>query len=272
MTSKKLDQYYTKKHIAIECFQKTISIINRENIIFDLWLEPSAGSSSFFESLPSNKIGFDLEPKCKDVIQQNFLNVDMLKFILEDTNFVSIGNPPFGKNSSLAIKFFNKCAENSILIAFILPRTFKKISVIEKLNPYFHLIYEDLLPENSFEFNNKSYNVPCVFQIWRKKNKKRPKVEILKSHSDFIFVEKLHANFAIQRVGVNAGAIKTDFNDCSASSHYFIKSDNNAETIFKKIIWDDVKFNTAGNPSISKHELILLYEQFKMASSRRVFS
>ena len=43
--------------------------------------------------------------------------------------FVSEIKPPFGKVSSLAIRFFNKCAQFSDVIAFIIPRTFNKVSV-----------------------------------------------------------------------------------------------------------------------------------------------
>ena len=51
-----------------------------------------------------------------------------------------LGNPPFGKNCSLAIKFFNKAAEFADLIAFIIPRTFKRISIQNKLNLNFSFI------------------------------------------------------------------------------------------------------------------------------------
>ena len=58
---------------------------------------------------------------------------------------LTIGNPPFGKNSSLAISFFNKAAEFSDIIAFILPQTFSKDSVKNRLNLSFFLIMEVIL-------------------------------------------------------------------------------------------------------------------------------
>ena len=40
-----------------------------------------------------------------------------------------IGNPPFGRQSSLAIKFIKKSAEFCDSISFILPKSFKKDSL-----------------------------------------------------------------------------------------------------------------------------------------------
>jgi hypothetical protein len=136
MKSRQLDQFYTKKEVALKYYQITDSFLQKNHIEIDMWLEPSAGTGAFYNLLPINKIGIDLEPKIENVIEHDFLT-----YILEDKRYVTIGNPPFGKNSSLAIKFFNKCAEKSEVIAFILPKTFKKDSVINKLNKNFALCF-----------------------------------------------------------------------------------------------------------------------------------
>ena len=80
---------------------------------------------------------------------------------------------------------------------------------------------------------------------------------------DFIFVDKSEADFAIQRVGVAAGKVKVDFEKYAVASHYFIKANEKVRKVFEKINWSSVKGNTAGNPSISKSELINLYNQNK---------
>lgn len=258
MNSKELDQYYTKEIIAKVCYEYTLDFLNQHNIVYDLWLEPSAGTGSFFKLLPSNRIGIDLNPKFPRIFSHDFFT-----FPLPEKKYVTIGNPPFGKNSSLAIKFFNKCAEKSVIIAFIVPKTFKKASITRTLNEYFHLEFEYDLPTNSFIFEDEEYDVPCVFQIWVKKEIKRDKIKFLNKHVDFEFVSKINGNYAIQRVGVNAGRVKTNFIDCAAPSHYFIKSSEEVRKIFENIDWSSVKYNTAGNPSISKHELITLYNNYK---------
>ena len=141
ISSNNLDQFYTKKEIAIQYFNKLKGIIYIDN--FDYLMEPSAGTGSFFNLLDSNKrIGLDLEPKCSDVQKLDFFDFEPET----NKNYLVIGNPPFGKISSTAVKFFNKSAEFSNVIAFIIPRTFKRVSIQNKLNEYFHLIFNEDLP------------------------------------------------------------------------------------------------------------------------------
>lgn len=251
MKSRILDQFYTKPDIARECLEITQKYILDNSINFSYWLEPSAGTGSFYSILPENKIGYDLEPKCLGVIEDDFLTVN-----LEKDDYVSIGNPPFGKNSSLAIKFLNKCSKNSKLVALILPRTFKKTSVLNRIDLNMHLGLEMTLPANSFLHNDSDYNVPCIFQIWEKKDYQREKVVELLVCDDIVFCDRKEANIAIQRVGNAAGKVKRDFEKYAASSHYFIKANAETISILESINWLDIKSNTAGNPSISKSELI----------------
>ena len=259
MKSKELDQFYTKRLVAKDCYRKIVDFMLDNKIDETFWLEPSAGSGSFYSLLPENKrLGLDLEPKVEGVLCHDFLS-----YPLDRSDYLTIGNPPFGKNSSLAVKFFNKCAKHSNLIAFVLPKTFKKASTLKKLDKFFHLKYEYDLPDFSFEFEGKDYNVPSVFQIWVKSSKARENIAFITTHEDFVFTTKDNANYAIQRVGLAAGKVKEDFEKYAVASHYFIKSSEEVKNIFKKINWSEVKYNTAGNPSISKTELIALYQKEK---------
>jgi hypothetical protein len=259
MTHKRsLDQFYTNPVIASNCLGLLQEFVLVEGILFDCWLEPSAGTGSFYTLLPENKKGFDLDPKCDGIVGVDFLGIDLSPVIC-----ATVGNPPFGKNSSLAIKFFNKCAEHSVVIGFILPKTFKKQSVVSKLNKNFHLRYELELPENSFLFDEKEFNVPCVFQIWHKLGHEREDEILPLTHVDFYFTNRESASVAVQRVGVNAGKVKTEYSGVAASSHYFIRCSEQVTETLKKIDWVSVKYNTAGNPSISKGELVKLYSQLK---------
>ena len=71
---------------------------------------------------------------------------------------LTLGNPPFGKNASLAQKFFNRSAIYSDAIAFLIPRTFRKASMINRLNRNFHCIFDETVPENQFVFEYKPYD------------------------------------------------------------------------------------------------------------------
>jgi hypothetical protein len=258
--SRKLDQFYTNPEYALGFYKKISEIVDISNAEF--LLEPSAGSGSFFNLFDNKRrIGLDLEPKTAGVIQQDFFTWSPPN---TSNKIYTIGNPPFGKNANLAVKFFNHAAKFSEVISFILPRTFRKVSIQNRLDSRFHLIYDETVPDNSFIFNDQPYDVWCCAQIWIKKTDKRDKVPILNfNHVErwFKIVDPHQADFAIQRVGGRAGMIRTkDFQNYSKQSHYFIKQhDAVVLDIFKKIDFEPIKVNTAGNPSISPNELISLW-------------
>ena len=111
---------------------------------------------------------YDLEPEHNEIIKQNYLTLD--NPITTTTQRIHlIGNPPFGRQSSLAIQFIKKSAEYCDSISFILPKSFKKDSLQKHFPLSFHLIHVYDIPENSFIVDNQAHNVPCVFQIWTKK-------------------------------------------------------------------------------------------------------
>jgi hypothetical protein len=205
--------------------------------------------------MPKGTLAYDLDPKIVGIIKTDFFDVKLSK-----SNILTIGNPPFGKNSSLAVSFFNHAATFSEAIAFILPRTFRKPSIVNRLHPSFHIIHDEILPDNSFIHEGNPYDVPCVFQIWEWKQNVRKKITTLSKCEDFEFTTNDNANIAVQRVGVNAGRIKHDL-DVSEQSHYFIRCSDQVINVFRTLDFNDVKHNTAGNPSISKHELISLYKK-----------
>lgn len=252
-----IDKYYTKDTIVDLCLnlvKKNIKINNN-----DLIIEPSAGNGSFIKgikTLSDNFKFFDLEPENVEIIKQDYLLYEHGKNI-SSTHI--IGNPPFGRQSSLAIKFIKKSCEFCNTISFILPKSFKKDSLKKTFPLNFHLILEIDLPEKSFLVNNIEHDVPCVFQIWEKKSSKREIKEKL-DPINFIFVKKTEQpDISFRRVGVNAGTIDTDISEKSIQSHYFIKfiNKNYTKDIIKKI--SEIKYefnNTVGPKSISKQELI----------------
>ena len=261
----KFDQYYTKPDLAKSCVELLASSVILDH--YDVILEPSAGNGSFFNLLPKSKrLGLDIDPFHTDIVKLDYFlfQPDMTQ------KYLVVGNPPFGKNSNLAVKFFNKSAQFADVIAFILPRTFRKKSIINRLDPFFQLTTETILPKDSFLFENKPYDVPCAFQIWQRHSKKRSIIPIIKSHPDFSFGDKETADFAIQRVGGRAGLIrdKAVLHNFAVQSHFFIKANNiDVLDIMRKIDFEMVKFDTAGNPSVSRSELIELYELAKNQSN-----
>jgi predicted RNA methylase len=262
MLDKEFDQFYTNKETAKFCYMELENLIKLKDYFL---FEPSAGTGSFSNLFHKNSLAIDIEPKHNNIIKIDFFNFDSK--ILENKNVITIGNPPFGKNSNLAIKFFNKSSEFSEYIAFIIPKTFKKDSVQNKLNLNFHLIKEIEIPLNSFIFKEKEYSAPCIFQIWKKENIKRNKKEKKTETKYFLFTKKEEADIAIRRIGVLAGKVILDLEKYKESSHYYLKIKNkNQEKIYNTLKecykeFNEIAKNTAGNPSLSKTELVDIFEK-----------
>lgn len=243
------DQYYTRPEVA----QWLITQLKKLTTPETLWFEPSAGTGAFFNLLPSNRIGIDIDPKSDGIVQGDFLQYRYDG----PEDVIVVGNPPFGKNSSQAVKFFNHAAKFARIIAFILPQTFRKESVINRLDPYFHLVHDETLPKFSFIADGEPYDVPCCYQIRVRKDIPRTKFTLPKTSPDFEFTTRARADFAVQRVGVNAGRVKDIDDQIATASHYFIRGP--VRNIMESLNFNQVKLHNAGNPSISKGELVALY-------------
>lgn len=252
-----IDKFYTDAAYADRCveyFMKYVAIKPD-----DLIIEPGAGNGSFIPSIKSRHLNsrfYDIEPEGAEIIQQDYLLLDTTPFA--EKNVHVIGNPPFGRQSSLAIKFIKKSCEFAKSVSFILPKSFKKESMRSKFEKHFHLLFEEDVPPNSFLVNGNTHDVPCVFQIWIKTELTRIKIE-RQSAAGFEFVKIDESpDISFRRVGVYAGKIETDTNK-SEQSHYFIKFTNNrplCENLNKlKAVTFDFN-NTVGPKSISKLELI----------------
>ena len=178
------DKFYTKVKVAERCvsfLKETLNLTGEE-----YFLEPTAGNGSFLNYL-KNYEAYDLLPEDDRIKQKNIFDFDS-----EKKDFITIGNPPFGKRSKLAIEVFNKVSNYSDVISFILPVSFMKYGVQKELNKDFKLVAFWFLPPFSFMDRKKEYDVNCVFQIWIKSNSKYDKFQnlrLLKSppifHEDF---------------------------------------------------------------------------------------
>ena len=258
-----IDKYYTKLSVVNNCLSifKTHITIGTNDLI----IEPSAGNGAFIsgiKELVSHYLFYDLEPENAEIVKQDYLEFDyksISNLDKYDCNIHIIGNPPFGRQSSLAIKFIKKSCEFCDSISFILPKSFKKESMKSKFPLNFHLIFEEDLPDKSFLVDGDEHTVPCVFQIWQKKHYNRTVVEKVEPIG-FIFVDKNDSpDISFRRVGVNAGTIDTNIESKSIQSHYFIKftNDKSIENNIKLLSKITYNFNnTVGPKSISKPELI----------------
>jgi len=250
------DAFYTNENIAKKCVEELSNIVDFKE--YDIIMEPSAGSGVFsdifLEYDDLNVLSYDINPKQEYIKKQDFLKLKTN--FLKEKSVLTVGNPPFGRQSSLAKKFIKKCATFSEVIAFILPRSFKKESMYNQFPLLFHKIFEINIPKNAFTIGNKSYDVPCIFQVWKKEEFERKKpIKYVPVNYKFVKKED-NPDVSLRRVGVYAGNISKEIKNKSAQSHYFIKIYTiEIDDFIKK--FNKIKFktdNTVGPKSLSKNE------------------
>jgi hypothetical protein len=270
-TNNKLDKFYTIPSIAEKCIKSIGSLYKWSD--WDLVIEPSAGNGSFLTQIPTDKkIGIDILPEHKDIIKQDF-------FTYEPPNtsqkILVVGNPPFGRVCSLAVKFFNHAAKWTTIIAFIVPRTFRRISIHNKLNKSFHLIFDEEIPTEPCSFNPPMM-AKCCFQIWEKRDTFRSNIVLPTTHTDWEFLslgskdEKNQptppkgADFAIRAYGGKCGEIiESKLNTLRPKSYHWIKANIDKSTLidrFKSLNYN-LSLDTARQNSIGRGELIQLYSK-----------
>jgi predicted RNA methylase len=248
-----LDKFYTKPEIALEC-------INRLDLSYYSYvIEPSAGSGSFSKQI-NNCIAMDILPEDDTIVQQNWLLYSRKRDVKNKT--IVLGNPPFGQQNNLALKFINHAAQFADTIAFILPKSFMKESLQNAINHDFVLEDYWILPKDSFTLNGESADVPCVFQVWKYSPENRRSITSIRKIKGVDFVKKTQdPNLYIQRIGGRAGTAGTNVLNRSDQSNYFIKLDTSLISIedFVTIVNStvfSVKDLSVGPRSISKRELV----------------
>ena len=178
-----LDKFYTIPAISEKCLNTIGAKYDWKR--WDLVVEPSAGNGSFLSKIPtSKKVGVDISPEHADIIKKDFFEY---KPPSDVSNILVVGNPPFGRVSSLAVKFFNHSAEWCNVIAFIIPKTFRRVSLQNRLHRKFHLVHDDEIPSDPCSFS-PPMQVKCCFQIWEKRPEERELVKLSTKHADWEFM------------------------------------------------------------------------------------
>ena len=260
------DQFYTKRSVAESCVKEIISCLSwsSQNT---LWIEPSAGAGAFLTN-KYKTIALDLEPKAPGIVSADFLTWHIPPDIKNKYGkVIFFGNPPFGRQGSIAKKFLkHSCEQGASALAFILPRSFMKPSMYQCIPLNYHLIKEVELPKDSFEVNNEAYDVPCIFQIWEKRDSDR--ISVIKEQPDgFTYVKSGETyHLAFRRVGGDAGKTfkREDIVNPSIQSHHFLRFDDGIDVanIQKRINAHTFPSNTTGPRSLSKSEINSVINKF----------
>jgi hypothetical protein len=195
------EQYYTSSQAVEICLQEVQKHIDLTDKFI---LEPAGGTGEFIKGfqkigIANDKIiSYDIEPKHELVNKQDFLELNQFP----SNKMVSITNPPFGRMSTLAIKFFNHSAPQCDYICYLIPRSWRKWTTMNRLDENFHLLADIDMPKDCFYLDggeSKKGVLNTVFQIWEKRDYKREKTKV----KDNNLIKKINKNKDGMIVGAN---------------------------------------------------------------------
>ena len=256
------EQYYTPTDLAEQLISEVLVFV--PDLAKRKILEPAGGTGSFLKAAAKagaqDFLSFDIEPKHAHVTKANFLEAK-----LSGENAVTISNPPFGRNNSLSIPFFNKAANHSEFICFIVPRSWRKWSVINRLDRRFHLVADhDIQIDYENETGEKlsvRNNLATCFQIWQRKQTLRPKYSV----ADQGLIEKttpVHADVALTIFGFSCGRVQTDFERKQNTTKMFLKLNHpKALKALQSVDFSKFSKNTAYTQALSLPEINYLLNE-----------
>jgi predicted RNA methylase len=230
-------------------------------------IEPAGGTGSFLQAakaLKANKlISFDIEPKAEGVLLADFLLET--KGLEKISDAITISNPPFGRNNSLSIPFFNKAAQHSQYIAFVVPRSWRKWSVLNRLNRNFHLVHdEDLSIDYVDELGEMVWQkarLNTCFQIWERREELRPVIKV-KDQGLLSKVKPEDADVALTVFGYGCGKVRTSFDRVPNSTVMFLKlHDKRVLKALQSVDFSKFYKNTAYTEALSLQEIRYLINE-----------
>jgi hypothetical protein len=257
------EQFYTPQDLAIELVasvEKTLGPLKDKTI-----LEPAGGSGSFIEAVAKagakKIISFDIEPLHESVSRGSFLDQE-----IHETGVITISNPPFGRNNSLSIPFFNHAAIFSDAICFIVPRSWRKWSVTNRLDLNFELALDldldlDYVDASGELISTKSRLATC-FQIWKRTD--TPRIPIRIKDMDIVRkVSPAEADVSLTIFGYGCGKLKTQFELIANTTQMFLKLVHpRALATLRQVDYSKFYKNTAYTEALSLQEInYLLNEQ-----------
>ncbi|MEN9971168.1 MAG: hypothetical protein RL146_469 [Actinomycetota bacterium] len=257
------EQFYTPPELAHRLTSQISPLVG--GLEGKLVIEPAGGTGAFINAAKdlgaTRVLSFDIEPKSDGVQLGDFLEADLAGI----KGAITISNPPFGRNNSLSIPFFNKAAKHSDYIAFIVPRSWRKWSVINRLNRNFHLIHDQDLSidyvDDLGEMVWQKSNLRTCFQLWERRDSQRDLIKV----QDLGLISKVtpeEADIAITVFGYSCGLIRTEFERVPNSTLMFLKlHDERVLNTLKSVDFSRFFRNTAYTEALSLQEIRFLLNE-----------
>lgn len=256
------EQYYTPKPLALELVAQIEKVLG--SLAGKTVLEPAGGTGAFIDAVQAigvaKVISFDIEPLHELVTFGDFLEQE-----IKESNLITISNPPFGRNNSLSIPFFNHAAKVSDAICFIVPRSWRKWSVTNRLDLGFALALDldidiDYVDAAGTPLSDKNHLATC-FQIWKKVDAPRALVRV----TDKGIIEKVSpelADVSLTIFGYGCGKVKTQFEPVANTTQMFLKLKHpQALAALESVDYSKFFKNTAYTEALSLQEINYLLNE-----------
>ena len=262
------EQYYTPADLAQKLTDELARVVNSSRVGFveRVILEPAGGTGAFIEAAKAagatRFLSFDIEPLHAEVSGGNFLE----QKLSEVSGAVTLGNPPFGRNNALSIPFFNHAAPHSEFIAFIVPRSWRKWSVINRLDRNFHLVADHDIAIDYVDASGRliaaKKRLNTCFQIWQRGAEPRPHYWV----EDLGFVSKVgpdDADVSLTIFGFGCGTVKTEFERRPNTTQMFLKLNHpKALEALKAVDFSRFFRHTAYTEALSLQEINYLLNEY----------
>jgi len=250
------EQFYTPPQTAERIFGTLNTLI--PNLGSRALLEPAGGTGTIINAARQfgiNKVlSFDIEPHHRDVVLGNFFEQHFAR-----TDLLTVSNPPFGRNNSLSIPFFNHAAQFSSHIVFIVPRSWRKWSVQNKLDRNFHLLNDEDLAINYVDVDgNDAYakdRLRTCIQYWER----RPTQRALHAVQDMGVITKVQprdADVSLTVFGYGCGTVRRDFVRIKNTTQMYLKLNHpQALEALSSVDFSRFYLNTAYTEALSLPEI-----------------
>lgn len=269
------EQYYTPVDLAEQLVARAWSTIEDALPTVDLaqrtFIEPAGGTGAFVTAIRARGVhrvfSVDTDPQHPDVEQADFLSWAPARV----SDAITISNPPFGRNNKLSVRFFNHAAEFSEVIAFVVPRSWRKWSVINRLDPRFVLV-DDIDVKTRYvnrlgEPLTVHDHLRTAFQVWRRGEAQRPRLEV----ADRGWVRRTtpsDATHSLTTFGYGCGRVSTDFGTTAKSTDIYLRIDDPAvAAALPQLDYQRFSNHTAYTQAVSLQEVNYLLNEYLTGDS-----
>lgn len=269
------EQYYTPVDLADRLVEQAWTTLadtfGAESLHSRTFIEPAGGTGAFVTSLQNRGalrvLSVDTDPHHPMVKRADFLKWQPKAV----SDAITISNPPFGRNNKLSVRFFNHAAKFSEVIAFVVPRSWRKWSVINRLDARFELLADIDLETRYVDAHGQPLtahdHLRTAFQVWKRGKTMRPKLLV----EDRGFLRKTapaDATHSLTTFGYGCGRVSTEFGMQAKSTNIYLRVDDPAvAAALPKLDYQRFSNHTAYTQAVSLQEINYLLNEYLTGDS-----